>query len=59
MANTIRIDPKTHAKLKRIAKRSGMQMHIMASLVLDSWTKGRSFVPAKCTAMQQSEDVTV
>jgi predicted transcriptional regulator len=57
MANTIRIDPKTHAKLKRLAKKLGMNPHPLASEIIDAYIKGGLFGPPTVNKHKSEEAV--
>jgi predicted transcriptional regulator len=56
MANTIRIDPNVHARLKRLAKKLGMNPHPLASAIIDAYIKGGLFVPPMVNKHKASEE---
>jgi predicted transcriptional regulator len=57
MANTIRISPHVHARLKRLAKKLGMNPHPLASEIIDAYIKGGLFVPPTLNKPKSSEEV--
>ncbi len=59
MAEVVRIKPSVHAKLKKLAKKLGMNPHPLASEILDAYIRGASFVPPNVTKPKASEESAV